>query len=227
MAGKATKRDVIARRLRTMIESGDLARGARVHQDDLASRFNTSITPVREALRLLEAEGLLVSEPHRGVRVSEINLEEVHGVYVARRLIEPFATALATGNISRRQLAVAQGHLETLEAARADGDGDAATVLASNRAFHFVLYEACDIPWLVTHIETLWLGFPWDVLEVVQGRQEESSKEHAEIMDAMREGSSLDAGAATERHIRNSFHALATHLSGEQPARDPFDLLGR
>jgi len=220
-----TKRDVVARELRAMIAAGDLARGARVHQDDLAARFNTSITPVREALRLLEAEGLLVSEPHRGVRVSEVDVSELAGVYVARRLVEPFAIAVATDNVNRRTLAAAEAQLDAIQAAREAGDK--AAVTAANRRFHFLLYEACGIPWLVSHIESLWLAFPWDVLEVVGGRPADSAAEHREVLAAMRAGEALEASAACERHLRNSFLALTAHLSGGEPAEDPFDRVGR
>jgi DNA-binding GntR family transcriptional regulator len=219
-----TKRDTIAKELRAMIESGQLARGARVQQDELAARFNTSITPVREAMRELEAEGLLVSEPHRGVRVSEVNVDELQGVYVARRLLEPFAAALATQNISRRELALMQSHLDAMEAASRDHDSPG--LWAANRDFHFVIYQACGIPRLVSQIEGLWLGFPWDVLEVLGDRSKRSVDEHQAILAGLRDGDSAATAAACEQHLRNSFHALVAHLSGAAPVEDPFDLVG-
>lgn len=218
-----TKRDMVAKELRALIESGQLARGARVQQDELAARFNTSITPVREAMRELEAEGLLVSEPHRGVRVSEVDVDELQGVYVARRLLEPFAAALATQNISRRELALMQSRLDAMVAARRDHDS--AGVWAANRDFHFVMYRACEIPRLVSQIEALWLGFPWDVLDVVGGRSERSAEEHEAILAALRDGDPAATAAACEQHLRNSFHALVAHLTGSAPVEDPFDLL--
>lgn len=68
-------RDRIVGDLRRRIMSGEFPRGSRMPQDELARHFDASITPVREALRLLEAEGLLVSEPHRGVRVAGVDLK--------------------------------------------------------------------------------------------------------------------------------------------------------
>lgn len=224
-AGRAlTKRDRIARELRAMIESGQLARGARVQQDELAARFQTSITPVREAMRELEAEGLLVSEPHRGVRVSEVDVEEVRGVYVARRLLEPFATRLAAENLSRRDLATAEGFVDAMDAARVAHDSPG--LWAANRDFHFLIYRACGIPRLVSQIESLWQAFPWDVLDVLGGRSERSVAEHRTILDALRAGDGAAAAVACEAHIRNSFHALVAHLEGEEPAEDPFDVVG-
>lgn len=217
------KRDVIARELRAMIESGRLARGARVPQDELAAHFNTSITPVREALRELEAEGLLVSEPHRGVRVSEVDVAELQGVYVVRRLLEPFATALASQHLSRRDLSVLGDALAAMEAARRSSDS--AGQWAANRAFHFHVYEACGVPRLVAQIESLWLAFPWDVLDVVTERPARSAEEHEQLLAALRDGDAAGAAAACERHIANSYGALVLHLTGEPPAEDPFALV--
>src|ERR1700742_966281 len=205
-----------------MIASGQLARGERVQQDELAAHFKTSITPVREAMRELEAEGLLVSEPHRGVRVSEVNLDELQGVYVARRLLEPFAAALATQQISRRELAIAEGFLDAMEAAAAADDSDG--VWAANRDFHFLIYRTCGIPRLLSQIESLWLAYPWDILEMLRDRSGQSFNEHRQFLAALREGAPRAASAACELHLRHSFHALVAHLS-DDGADDPFDLV--
>ena len=104
----ATKRDQIVDELRRRILSGDLARGERMPQDELARQFGASITPVREALRLLEAEGLVLSEPHRGVRVCGVDVDEVTATYIVRRLTESYAMRRATLRVSRRDLAQAR-----------------------------------------------------------------------------------------------------------------------
>ena len=151
MAGaRRTKKDLIADELKQLIGTGELARGARIQQDEIAARFATSITPVREALRQLEAEGLLVSEPHRGVRVAETSLDEVKGVYVARRLLEPYAAQRATLRVSRRDLDRADALTE--EMATASAAGDHAAVSAANAEFHRLFNERCGIPALTRTI---------------------------------------------------------------------------
>ena len=119
---RKTKKDLIADELKLLIGSGELPRGTRIQQDELAARFDTSITPVREAMRQLEAQGLLVSEPHRGVRVAEANLDEVKGVYVARRLLEPYAAQRASLRVSRRDLDRADELIEAMGKARKKKD---------------------------------------------------------------------------------------------------------
>lgn len=218
---RPTKRDQILRELRAMITSGDLPRGARVQQDDLAARFHTSITPVREALRQLEAEGLLVSSPHRGVRVSETNVEDQRGVYIARRRLESFAAQLATNRFSRRDIASAKELNEAM--AEASRQEDAAQVTKANRDFHFLIYGRCEVPSLVSIIDGLWLSFPWDTLEVLDPTAARSVDEHTAIITAIEEGDIAAVGVAVEQHLRRSYHELVTHLTGSSTIEDPFD----
>lgn len=106
-----------------MIAEGELARGSRIRQDVIAARFKTSITPVREALRLLEAEGMLVSEPHRGVRVADADYERVKTVYLLRRLVEPYAMRRAARRLSPRTSTSRSGSWTTWNVSRPRATG--------------------------------------------------------------------------------------------------------
>jgi DNA-binding GntR family transcriptional regulator len=218
---RKTKKDVIADELKQLIGTGELARGARIQQDEIAARFATSITPVREALRQLEAEGLLVSEPHRGVRVAETSLDEVKGVYVARRLLEPYAAQRATLRVSRRDLDRADSL--TQEMATASAAGDHAAVSAANAEFHQLFNDRCGIPALTRTIAALWLAFPWDILQVLTTRVDRSIDEHRAMVKAVRSGDLDRVQQTFEVHIQRSYLSLAEHLTGE-PADDPFEL---
>jgi DNA-binding GntR family transcriptional regulator len=220
-SGRKTKKDRIVEELRALIASGEIARGARVQQDELASRFATSITPVREALRQLEAEGLLVSEPHRGVRVAFAKLEEVRDVYAARRLLEPYAAQRAAIRVSRRDLSQAEALLASMvEARRAKDDRG---VLEANRAFHFLFYDRCGMPGLTNLINGLWLAFPWDILQVISHRVGESVAEREAMLAAVADGDQARVRQTFETHIAHSYEALARHLS-ERAFADPFDI---
>jgi DNA-binding GntR family transcriptional regulator len=157
-----TKRDMIAGELRTLILSGELQRETRMQQDELARRFNSSITPVREALGVLAAEGLVVSEPHRGVRVAPVDLERLKSIYVARRLLETYAVRRAVSRMSPRDVAAAEALLVEIDRANAEGR-TTAEIRQLNRRFHFFLYDRCGLKALVTEIENLWRLFPWDL----------------------------------------------------------------
>lgn len=214
----ATKRDLIVEELRRLILSGELPRGERLRQDDLAARFSASITPVREALRALEAEGLAVSEPHRGVRVAGIDLDRVTATYVVRRLTEAYAVARATTRLSLRDL---RGVEELVEAVAAASDPVERRAL--NRELHFTLYRRCGLPGMVAEIESLWSAFPWDVSLGSDERARASDAEHRVLLAALRAGDPDAARAAAEDHIRHGFADLQARLTGSA-GTDPFEL---
>ena len=210
------KRDRIVDELRRRILAGTLPRGARLPQDELARDFGASSTPVREALRLLEAEGLVVAEPHRGVRVAGVDLAQVTATYVVRRLIESYAMRRATLRLSRRDLARARDLLERAPV-------DPAAARDRNRAFHFLLYDRCGMPELVERIAAMWQAFPWDLMLDSDDRAAASHREHLDLLAALETGDPDAAAAATERHLSNGFAAIRRQLTGGE-GPDPFGL---
>lgn len=220
-AKATTKSERIVDELRRLILSGELPRGAPLQQDELALRFDASITPVREALRVLAAEGLVVGEPHRGVRVASLDVERVKAVYVMRRLVESYAMQRATQRLTRRDLALAHRIVDDTEAAALAGELEA--VRESNRAFHFLFYERCGMPGLTEEIRGLWRSFPWDLLHGGDARAIASVAEHRLILDVVASGDLAGVAAATEAHIARGFADLSAALTGaDRP--DPFDL---
>ncbi|MHA6800014.1 GntR family transcriptional regulator [Bounagaea algeriensis] len=216
-----TKRNQIFDEIRRLILVGQLERGARLRQDELARRFHASITPVREALRLLEADGLVVSEPHRGVRVAGVDLEQIKATYILRRLSESYAMRRATLRVSRRDMATARNLLDQMQQAQAVEDP--AAIREANKQFHFFFYDRCGVPALSQQIEAMWQAFPWDLLLNSPERAAASHQEHRVILDAVRAGDPDRVAEATEAHIRRGYIAITEHLSGEEGV-DPFDL---
>lgn len=220
-ANARTKRDRIVGELRQMIASGEIPRGSRMNQDALAARFNTSITPVREAFRQLEAEGILVAQPHRGVRVADADFEQVKTVYLLRRLIEPYAMRRAVRRMSPRDLELAERLVQEME--EAARTSDRAALNDKNHAFHFLFYGKTGNSGLVDEIDALWQQYPWDVLQVLGDRAEDAAAEHRELLAAARAGDLETVSALTEGHLANSFLSLARHLVGHD-VPDPFHI---
>jgi DNA-binding GntR family transcriptional regulator len=215
-----TKAARIAEELREAIAGGSIAQGTRLYQDDLATRFSTSITPVREALRQLHAEGLVEVESHRGVTVSTPGVEQITSTYVLRRLVEPFAAARSATRLSRRDFARAgQINTELLAAQESDDQLEARRL---NRDFHFIFYAACGLPTVVAEIERFWATFPWSDLHVV--RREESFREHEQILAAIVDNDQARIHELLTTHMRNGYLALMEHL-GHGAVSDPFDEL--
>lgn len=214
-----SKRDVIVASLLESIVRGELPRGSRVKQDELAHRFGMSITPVREALRLLESEGVVVGEPNRGVRVTPVEPEELKATYVMRRLAECYAMERAVLRVSRKDLQIATDlNARIAEAAAVES---AATVREANHDFHFLFYARCGMPALVGRIRSLWLRFPWDVMLNVPERTQRSIAEHEAILAAVAEGEGEAAARATGAHLLASYLAVVERLTGSAPI-DPF-----
>jgi DNA-binding GntR family transcriptional regulator len=216
-----TKRDVVASGLRRRILAGELERGSRLRQDEVAGWFSSSITPVREALRLLEAEGLVTSEAHRGVRVAGVDMDNLKSLYVTRRLTETFAIRRAATRISRHELRAARRLLEELDEASAAGDSAARN--SFNEQFHFFFYDRCGLPGLRNRIEDLWRAFPWDLALDSGARFDEAHGEHEGIVAAVHDADPDRAGELLGIHIRNGFLRLAEAAAGEAVA-DPFEL---
>jgi DNA-binding GntR family transcriptional regulator len=218
-ADPSTKQERIVGELRRVILSGEYPRGARLAQDELATRFGVSITPVREALRVLHAEGLVESWPNRGVRVAGVDLDRLTAVYVQRRLAESFAMRRAATRMSRRDLAAAARWLDTLD--DCTRLGDAAGVRSANENFHFECLQYCGLPHLTTALRGLWASFPWDLTIGDERRSAASRREHLEIMRALRAGNGDRVAVSIERHLAGGFRALTDHLGVAAP--DPFD----
>lgn len=223
-----TKKDQIVEALRELISAGDLPRGARIQQDDLAVHFSVSTTPVREALRQLEAEGLVISEPHRGVRVASVDLAELEGVYILRRLVEPYAICRASLLMSRLDFQNCRAILDDMKSAAEREEH--ALVRSTNHEFHFTIYERSGVPALTRLIRQLWTSYPWDVLQVIPSRPAKSIEEHTALLDAMSEGDLVRIRTAAERHIYESYLAVVKHTQLSQSSdfstgADPF-LLG-
>ncbi|MUU69703.1 GntR family transcriptional regulator [Pseudarthrobacter sp. GA104] len=216
-----TKSAQITQQLRDLISTGELPRGSSLRQDKLAELFNTSITPVREALRSLQAEGLIVGEPHRGVRVASVDLEHLKSTYVMRRLVEGYAIQRSTHRLTILDLQKATDLNRQMEAAYAAGNSlDVGTI---NRDFHFLFIERCGLAGVTHEAENLWYSYPWDILRVVSTRVPHSVGEHDAIINAARSGDPEEVGRAVGTHLSNSYRTLVKHLTGDDVI-DPFDL---
>jgi DNA-binding GntR family transcriptional regulator len=118
--GYRTRAEAVARRLRDAISDGELKPGEPLRQEAIAAEFDVSRIPVREALRLLESEGLVVIRPHSGARVAMLDFEECIEIYKIRERLEPLAFGESIRNLTDEQLAIIARYAEALEEQTAD-----------------------------------------------------------------------------------------------------------
>jgi DNA-binding GntR family transcriptional regulator len=199
----------IARTLADQIISGALAPGSRLRQDHIAEEFAASHVPVREAFRTLEAQGLVVSKPRCGVRVTSIDPGAVTEVTEMRAALEGLALQNALPRLGAADLDAAQKALVDGNASNRIADWEAA-----NRRFHLALTAPCGMPRLLASIGDLhrsgarFLFATWKELDW----QPRSDTEHEAILDAVRRGEGAHARELLEAHIREAGQALVERL---------------
>lgn len=144
----------VCAQLRKDILAGLFDFGGRLKIDDLAARYATSHMPIREALRQLQGEGLVIVEPNRGARVRSINMEFIRDIFDLRVALESMLARRAAERITPAQLARLAAIEEKLEARAARKDFTA--VLAANQAFHAAINEAAGNVEAIRVLEVHW-----------------------------------------------------------------------
>lgn len=201
----ATVPTVIADRLRAAILSGAPAAGERVNQDRAAMEFGVSHIPVREALRSLEAEGLVTFHPRRGFFVASLSVEDALELGEMRAALEGLAARLAVPKATAADLEAAEAQIVISDQADTLG-----TWSEANWRFHRLLYAPCRRPRLQEALEGLWRASD-RYLRVVwqeaawQGR---SQSEHRAILEAFRAGDARRAERLVARHVEAATRAL-------------------
>jgi DNA-binding GntR family transcriptional regulator len=212
----ATQR--IASHLRSAILGGALGPGDRVRQEDIAQQLGASRLPVREALQILAAEGLIENEPNKGARVPRLGMHEVDVMYRMRERLEPLALAESLPDLDDADLLELGRIQDEIES----GD-DVDRFLDLDRQFHLLTYSGCRIEPLNTAVHRLWNSTQHYRRAFVQlsgpGRMWVVNAEHRLILDAVVRRDETDAGRFVAGHIRRTRIELGQHpeVFGHQP----------
>jgi DNA-binding GntR family transcriptional regulator len=201
-----TKEEQVADYLREGIIAGRFARGARLKQAEIARELSTSITPVREALKLLEAEGYVSGDSFRGAVVAPFDIEASAEVLDLRIQLE---TRLVKGAVERA-CAADIAELKVLAAAFAAafeaGDNEAAR--AANYRFHHRMFAIAAMPQTLHFVQILWARYPFDLINRLQGRVVRAAEEHDDMLAAIIAGDMSAAMLATRQHIEAGWQEL-------------------
>ena len=198
---KIPSHEVTYARLRDMILFGHLAPGAPVTIQGLIADLGAGMTPVREAIRRLTAEGALLPQGNRRVAVPELSAEMLDQVAFARLAIEPRLAALAAPRLTPAAI----DRLEAIDTAvsRAIDQGMLPDYLAANHAFHFAIYEAASAPVLLDLARSLWLRAGPSLRAVIDRYGRETAPDlHREAIAAMRAGNAGALADAIRRDIQ-------------------------
>lgn len=202
--------------------AGNLLPGTAISESDWAKRLDMSVTPVREALRRLEADGLVVRRHHRDVRVRPFTVSEARAVYQMRAVLEPMAILLAMRFIDaddiaqlrrlveeQRKVMSAQEHVRQLE-------------ILNNR-FHLLAAHFSRNPFLEDELRRLWHMVP--IIRAVSWRfhaerRFETVMEHEAIVQAMEDGDRETAAEAARTHVMRAWERVAESFAGEAWSQD-------
>lgn len=194
-----TKEEQVADYLREGIIAGRFPRGARLKQQEIATLLNTSITPVREALKLLEAEGYVSGDSYRGAVVAPFDIEASTETLNLRILLE---TQLVRGAVERATAAdIAELKVLAQEFATAFDAGDNETARAANYRFHHRMFEIARMPQTLHFVQILWARYPFDLINQLKGRVSRAAVEHEDLLQAFIANDVAAAMLATRQHI--------------------------
>lgn len=196
---------LIVETLRERILDGELAPGMQVRQELLADQFGVSRVPVREALRQLEAEGLIQSELHRGAFVASCSLDELIEMLDIRIALEVRALKLALPNFTKQTIQAAEKILR-----KYDGCETPHEWRDLNLQFHLCLYQPSNRPRLLKMIEDVALGthrFLRTYISATVGRDGPQA-EHHELLELCAANKTAAALRMLEAHIEHTKSAL-------------------
>jgi DNA-binding GntR family transcriptional regulator len=205
---RKTVAEAAAEELRMRILSGALQEGAQLRQEILAAELGVSRIPLREALRLLEGEGLVTIVPHRGAVVSVLSPDEIGELFDLRLLIEPDLIRRAVPHMGPDDLREAEGTLAGYKAALEQRDVGAWGRL--NTRFHLALYRPARRPRSFALAQTLLDQtdrYTRMQLLLTEG-QLRAQQEHEGLLTACRRGEFEQAGSLLELHIRDAGRSL-------------------
>jgi DNA-binding GntR family transcriptional regulator len=202
----------IATYLREEILHGRFRPGERIRQEDIAERFGASRLPVREALRMLEAEGLTEHEPHKGARVPRLSRHDVDVVYQMRERLEPLALIESLPLLTEEE----HDRLDDVQR-RIEANTDVDRFLDLDREFHLLTYSGCSLDPLNSMVTRLWNSTQHYRRMFVQlggrSRMWVVNAEHRLILDAVVRRDGVDAERYLQGHIRRTRIELG-HLPG-------------
>lgn len=192
----------VASGLRERIISGEIKEGEQLRQDQIASWFQVSRIPVREALRQLEAEGLVTIIPHHGAVVSSLSPEEIRELFELRSVLEVGMLRRAVPSLTESDLDVAQQICATFEASMAK-ETDVGKWGSLNWQFHSTLYRAANRPLFFSTIHSLHINSDRYIrLHLfLSHHYERNQKDHREILEFCRQRDADAACEVLERHI--------------------------
>lgn len=201
-------RDVVFNTLREAILKGELKPGERLMELQLASKLGVSRTPIREAIRMLQQEGLAVTIPRRGAEVAKMTEKNMEDVLQIREALEILAVQLACEKVTKQQIVHLGEAVEEFE--RAVKTGDLKQITQSDIDFHDKIYEAADNPKLVNLLNNIREQIYRYRVEYLKEEENYPNliEEHRKIFAGLENRDKNFVTEMTEKHLKNQANAV-------------------
>ena len=193
-------RFLVVDELRERILSGEISPGVRLVEDHIAAELGVSRSPVREALRALETEGLVELSPRRGVFVAAVSQEDAVQIFEAREALESFAARLAARNATSDELLALQELLASTALALAEGNPEQITIL--NTEFHALICRIAGNQYIAELLTAISGRMEWIRRQNAMSRVPDWLHEHEAIVEAISAGDEELAAERAVSHIR-------------------------
>jgi DNA-binding GntR family transcriptional regulator len=212
------KVDYVADSLRTAILLRRIPAGTRITEQQIQEVLKVSSSPVREAIKQLEAEGLLEERPQGGAKITELDIGDIKELYSVHSLLQAAAVQIATPKLSDTDFCEAEKlHNEMKKLVRGEIDVDRLRVL--NYRLHLVLCGLNVYPWVTRAISALWVRFPTRSAWQVKGVPRLVISQHERMISAVRKRDAVLAGKLMKKHLEFSGKFYSRQLHGERRIR--------
>ena len=194
-------REIVYEELKMQILTGKITPGTRMMEVELAESMGVSRTPIREAIKKLEQEGLVIIEPRKGAYASQISVKDMVDILEVRQDMEGLAAYMAAYRMTPKQMkeleVISSGYNKAVE------EGNMADMIKFDTDFHNLIVESCNnniLTMMINQLQELLLRFRYVYYDNIK-RAEKMPSEHTMIMEAIKDGRSDAARASAEMHI--------------------------
>jgi DNA-binding GntR family transcriptional regulator len=213
-----TKSTLAIQALRDAILRGDIRQGDHLTVSEISEQLGMSPTPVREAIRTLQAEGLITQSPHHSLSVKRYTPKDVGDIFLLRSTLESLAVRLAVPHLTADAFARLDALMDEMREASTSGDYE--RMYRCNADWHLAIYSAADNRILLDVILGLWQKFLWEVIWMMPGHADRSLQQHEAIMAACRRQDADAAARLMYEHIQHGEESAIEHLQGQNDAAE-------
>ena len=206
----------VYRALKEKIIKGTIKPGTKISEGEIAKQMGVSRTPIREAMRKLEVDGLVIMNPNKGGQVIDFSIEDLQEVLQIRKLLEGFAAYIAAKKISDKEIIKLGEIIEKMR--NAATKSDIATYTNLNSQFHNVILKLSGNKRLIRLCSSLSgheYKFQIEALTLLE-RLKYSIEEHIKILEALKKGNSIEAKSLSQLHIENVLKNILLYKKGKK-----------